>query len=131
MLYPQLKSRRGRRKTVATQGHACPNPNCRYFNNPDPAVHALVGDGHHGCQDRSQDFYCQGCHRKFTARRQTVLYRLKSPPALAAQVLHALAAGLSLPAAVRVFELSDCGSTSGSPGPDCMPEVAVTPRAIV
>lgn len=46
--YPQLKSSRGplREKSVKTAGYGCPNPDCRYFNNPDPAVHALVDYGH-------------------------------------------------------------------------------------
>ena len=105
--YAQRKSRRGRKKTLDTHGQACPNPDCDYHRITDSAVHALVGYGHHGRHDPIQDFYCQACHRKFSARRHTALYRLRSPAARVAQVLHAVAEGLSAQAAARVFQLSE------------------------
>jgi hypothetical protein len=43
--YGQIKSSRGRKKSVSTAGFACPYEGCRSFNNADPAVHALVGYG--------------------------------------------------------------------------------------
>jgi IS1 family transposase len=106
--YAQLKSSRGRKKRIDTAGYACPYLDCGFFNNADPAVHALVGYGHHGPPDDPiQDLYCQACRRKFTARRHTPLYRLKTPPAQIAQVLYAVAEGLSPCAAARVFNLSE------------------------
>lgn len=105
--YVQRKSPRGRKKHIDTRGQACPNPDCEYRHITDPAVHALVGYGHHGRRDPIQDFYCQACHRKFSARRHTALYRLKTPPARVAQVLHAVAEGLSAQAAARVFHVSE------------------------
>ncbi len=106
--YAQLKSSRGRKKSIDTAGYACPYSGCRYVNKTDPAVHALVGYGHHGRPDDPiQDFYCQACRRKFSARHHTPLYRLTSPAARVAQVLHAVAEGLSLNAAARVFNLSE------------------------
>ncbi len=105
--YAQRKSRRGRTKTIDTHGQACPNPDCDYCGVIDPALHALVGYGHHGRHDPIQDFYCQACHRKFSARRHTPLYRLRTPAARVAQVLHAVAEGLSAQAAARVFQLSE------------------------
>jgi transposase-like protein/IS1 family transposase len=105
--YAQRKSRRGRRKTIDTHGQACPNPDCDYHQVTDPAIHALVGYGHHGRHDPIQDFYCQACHKKFSARRDTALYGLKTPAAQVAQVLHAIAEGLSVQAAARVFQLSE------------------------
>jgi IS1 family transposase len=105
--YAQRKSRRGRKKTIDTRGQACPNPDCDYREITDPAVHALVGYGHHGQLDPIQDFYCQACHHKFSARRHTVPYQLKTPPAHVAQVLHAVAEGLSSHAAARVFHVSE------------------------
>lgn len=97
----------GRKKRIDTRGQACPNPKCDYREITDPAVHALVGYGHHGRLDPIQDFYCQACHRKFSARRHTPLYRLRSPAARVAQVLHAIAEGLSAHSAARVFNLSE------------------------
>ncbi len=93
---------RGRPKMVATAGHACPNPACRYYGLTDAAVHALVGCGHHGAE-HIQDFRCQACGTKVSARRDTALYRLKTPTAQVSQVLTALAEGLDLAAASRVF----------------------------
>jgi len=70
-------------------------------------VHALVGYGHHGRHDPIQDLYCQACDHKFSTRRHTSLYRLKTSAARVAQVLHAVAEGLSPQAAARVFQLSE------------------------
>jgi hypothetical protein len=110
--YSQLKSRRGplREKTIDTHGHACPNLNCDYHRITDSAIHALVGYGHHGHHGRHnpiRDFFCQACHHKFSARRHTALYRLRTPAAHVAQVLHAVAEGLSAQAAARVFNRSE------------------------
>jgi DNA-directed RNA polymerase specialized sigma24 family protein len=45
--------------------------------------------------------------REFSVRRHTALYRLRSPATRVAQVLHAIAEGLSAQAAARVFNLSE------------------------
>jgi hypothetical protein len=66
-------------------------------------VHALVADGHHGRTDHIQDFVCQACGSRVSARWGTALYQLKTPPARISEVLSALAEGLSVGAAVRVF----------------------------
>ena len=105
--YVQRKSPRGRKKHIDTRGQACPNSGCDYREITDPAVQALGGYGHHGQRDPIQDFYCQACHHKFSARRHTALYHLKTPPARVAQVLQAVAEGLSARAATRVFQLSE------------------------
>jgi IS1 family transposase len=88
---------------VATEGYACPSPTCGYHGITDAAVHALIGYGHHGTTDRIQDFRCQACGTKVSARRGTALYQLTTPPARVGEVLGALAEGLSVDAAVRVF----------------------------
>jgi IS1 family transposase len=99
----EVKSRRGAPKRVNTDGYACPNPQCAYFGNTDAQIHALVGDGKHGHTERIQTFRCQACHTTFSARRNTPLYRLKSPSQQVAIVLSALAEGLDASAAERVF----------------------------
>src|SRR5579859_2538125 len=101
--YSQVKSPRGRRKRIATAGYACPNPDCLYFGVTDDQVHALVGYGGHGRQEYIQDLKCQACQTKFSIRYGTVLYRLKTPAHRVGEVLSALAEGLSVGAAVRVF----------------------------
>jgi IS1 family transposase/transposase-like protein len=101
--YSQVKGPRGRRKRIATAGHACPNPNCPYFGITDDQIHALVGYGGHGRQEYIQDLKCQACQTKFSVRYGTVLYRLKMPARRVGEVLSALAEGLSVGSAVRVF----------------------------
>ncbi len=99
----ERKSRRGKPKQIATAGFACPNPTCAYYRITDAAVHALVGDGSHGQVERIQTFRCQACSTTFTSRRDTPLYRLKTPARRVGEVLTALAEGLDIAAAERIF----------------------------
>jgi transposase-like protein/IS1 family transposase len=99
----EMKSRRGAPKRIDTQGFACPNPKCPYFGLTDAHLHALLGDGTHGRVERIQTFRCQACRTTFSARRDTPLYRLKTPSYQVAVVLSALAEGLDPSAAERVF----------------------------
>ncbi len=101
--WSEVKSRRGAPKRVNTQGYACPNRQCAYFGNTDAHFHALVGDGKHGQAELIQTFRCQACRTTFSARRDTPLYRLKTPSYHVAMVLAALAEGLDPSAAERVF----------------------------
>lgn len=96
-------SRRGRPKHITTDGFACPNPACDYFQITDALFHALVGDGRPGKYEPIQRLRCQACHISFSSRRDTPLYRLKTPSSRVAEVLTALAEGLDLAAATRVF----------------------------
>ncbi len=99
----ELKSRRGAPKRIATDGFACPNRACAYYGITTPQIHALVGDGTHGKHERIQTFRCQACGTTFTSRHDTPLYRLKTPSVRVAEVLGALAEGLTLAAATRIF----------------------------
>ncbi len=101
--WSEVKSRRGAPKRIDTEGFACPNPQCQYFGNTDAHFHALVGDGKHGQAEPIQTFRCQACRTTFSARRNTPLYRLKTPSQQVAVVLSALAEGLDPSAAERVF----------------------------
>ncbi len=99
----ERKSPRGAPKRVNTQGFACPTPTCTYYRITDAQVHALVGDGTHGRHEPIQTFRCQACRTTFSAHRNTPLYRLKTPAQQVAQVLSALAEGLDIAAAERIF----------------------------
>jgi hypothetical protein len=101
--WPEVKSRRGAPKRVNTEGYACPNQLCLYAGITNAHIHALVGDGKHGHAERIQTFRCQACHTSFTSRRNTALYRLKTPSHQVAMVLSTLADGLDPSAAERVF----------------------------
>jgi hypothetical protein len=63
----------------------------------------LFGDGRHGRAERIQTFRGPACRTTFTSRRNTPLYRLKTPSQQVAVVLSVLAEGLDLSAAERVF----------------------------
>lgn len=108
----ELKSRRGAPKRIATAGFSCPNRTCSYSGITDPQIHALVGDGTHGKHERIQTFRCQACGMTFTSRRDTALYRLKTPSLRVAEVLTAVAEGLSIAAAIRVFGHSEGAITT-------------------
>jgi hypothetical protein len=75
----EVKSRRGAPKHIDTAGFACPNRLCSYFGITEAHIHALVGDGKHGKAERIQTFRGPACHTTFSARRDTPLYRLKTP----------------------------------------------------
>jgi hypothetical protein len=77
--WSEIKNRRGAPKRIDTEGVACPNRQCSYFGNTDAREHALVGDGTHGKAEPIQTFRCQACRTTFSARRDTPLYRLKTP----------------------------------------------------
>jgi hypothetical protein len=96
------KSWRGAPKRIITEGFACPNPRCAFYEIADAYIHALVGVGKHGQAERIQTFRCQACQGTFTARRYTPLYRLKTPSQEVAVVLSALVEGLDA-SAERVF----------------------------
>lgn len=106
------KSRRGAPRRIPTDGFACPNHACSYYRITDAKVHALVGDGTHGKHERIQTFRCQACQTTFTSRRDTPLYRLKTPSLRIAEVLSALAEGLTVAAAMRVFGHSEGAITT-------------------
>ena len=101
--WPEVKSRRGAPKRIDTEGYACPNLQCPYFGITEAHIHALVGDGKHGRTERIQTFRCQACRTTFSACYHTPLYRLKTPSHQIAVVLAALAEGLDVSAAERVF----------------------------
>ena len=99
----EQKSRRGAPKPINTQGFACPNRACAYYRITDAQIHALVADGAHGKHERIQTVRCQACDTTVSTRRNTPLYRLKTPSQRVGEVLTALAEGLDVSAAVRVF----------------------------
>jgi hypothetical protein len=84
------------RVTIKTQGHACPNLNCRYFGVTDETVHALVGNGKRGKDHHIQTLRCQCCLTSFSTRRNTPLYHLKTHPDQVEMCLWLLAEGMDI-----------------------------------
>jgi transposase-like protein len=107
--YAQVKSPRGRKKLLSTAGFACSNPHCLYFGMTDDRIHSLVHCGNHGRHERIADLKCQACGRKFSMRFGTALYRLKTARCASrvAMVLTALAEGVGIAAAARIFGHSE------------------------
>jgi transposase-like protein/IS1 family transposase len=101
----ELKSRRGAPKRANTEGFACPNRACPYYRISDAQLHAVVSDGCTGKTERIQRWRCQACQTTFSARLHTPMHRLKTPSHQVALVLSALAEGLDVSAAERVFGL--------------------------
>lgn len=97
------KGQGGPKKKIQTEGFFCPNKSREYYGITEEAIHALVGYGRHGKQEAIQDFKCQACGKKFTARRNTILYRLKSPSGLIEKILWLLALGVDVSALEEVF----------------------------
>ena len=97
------KGKGGPKKKIVTDGYFCPNQACEYYRIADEDIHALVGYGTHGKQESIQDFKCQACGKKFTARRNTILYRLKSHSELIVKILWLLALGVDASALEEVF----------------------------
>jgi transposase-like protein len=101
--WPLRKGRGGPKKKIRTEGYFCPNKSCEYYGITEEAIHALVGIGMHETQKVIQDFKCQACGKKFTARRNTILYQLKSQSWLIEKILWLLALGVDASALEEVF----------------------------
>ena len=91
----------------ATEGYACDNAQCVYYGITDQAIHALVADGHHGKYERIQDLKCQACGHKFTVRRHTVLYRLRTYSARVVEASTFLAEGVDVSVLERVWQIGE------------------------
>ena len=89
-------SRRGPKKHANTEGYACDNEVCKYYGITDATIHALIAYGGHGKHEWIQDLYCEACEHKFTVRRDTMLYRLKTPSGEVAEALTYLAEGVDV-----------------------------------
>jgi transposase-like protein len=61
----------------------------------------------HGKREGIQDFYCQSCNHKFTARRNTVSYRLKTPSQTVGLVLWLLALGVDVSALEEACQIGE------------------------
>ena len=93
---------RGRRRTVDTSGHFCPDHDCSY--------HGWLGrgnirsNGHPGSQPWHQ-FQCVSCQGYFSETTGTLFQGKRSAPALIVHVIACLAEGLGIRGTARVFEL--------------------------
>ena len=99
---PIITFTRGRRRTVDTQSHFCPEPNCSY--------HGWLGrgnlraNGHPGGQPWRQ-LQCVSCEGYFSETHGTIFHGKHASPELIVRVLACLAEGLGIRGTARVFEI--------------------------
>jgi len=101
--WSEIKNPSGRKKRSNSEGKACPRRCCYYYGISDSRIHALVSNGWRGKNERIRQWKCQACGCKFSERHNTPMYRLKSASRFVAQVMTALAEGVDLSAATRIF----------------------------
>jgi IS1 family transposase len=93
---------RGRRRTVDTSGHFCPDHDCAY--------HGWLGrgnirsNGHPGGQPWRQ-LQCVSCDGYFYETHGTMFHGKRSSPELLVHVIACLAEGLGIRGTARVFEI--------------------------
>ena len=92
--WSEVRSPRGRKKTIKTEGYACVNQGCAYYGITDEVVHAVIGYGCRGKCESIQYFFCQACGKKVTERWGTPMYRLKTGKRRVSEVLTAMGEGL-------------------------------------
>src|SRR5215471_18748742 len=99
---PLLLFTRGRRRTIDTPSHCCPDPDCSY--------HGWLGrgnlrsNGHPGGQPGRQ-LQCVSCHGYFFETYGTIFQGKRSSPELIVRVIACLAEGLGIRGTARVFEI--------------------------
>jgi len=77
------------------------NQPCPYFGIRDAAIHALVSDGKRGKDHDIQYLKCQCCQKRFSSRKGTGLYYLKTKADRVEMVLWFLVEGVDISVMVR------------------------------
>jgi transposase len=101
------KGKGGRPKRSNTEGHACLEPNCYYSGITDQTIHALVANGSHGTREKIGDLTCQACQAGFSRRRNTPLYRLKTPSEVVEKVMLLEAHGVETSVLEKVYQVRE------------------------
>ena len=105
--WPEVKSRRGRPKTHDTDGYACMNPGCEYYQDTEGTHHALRWDGWRNQGEATPSLECGACGSKHTARLGTPMYRLKTASERVALATHQAMKGMSIADISEVLGLSE------------------------
>jgi hypothetical protein len=99
---PIIRCTRGRRRTVDTHSHFCPEPDCSY--------HGWLGrgniraNGHPGGQPWRQ-LQCVSCQGYFYETHSTIFHGKRASVELIVRVIACLAEGLGIRGTARVFEI--------------------------
>jgi len=99
---PTIRFNRGRKRTVDTTGHFCPDPDCSYRGWLGRGN--IRSNGHPGGQPWRQ-FQCVSCQGYFYETEGTIFHGKRSSPDLIVHVIGCLAEGLGIRGTARVFEI--------------------------
>jgi IS1 family transposase len=97
---PVITFTRGRKRTVDTQAHFCPDPNCSYYG--WLGLGNLRANGHPGGKPWRQ-FQCVSCLGYFYETTGTIFHGKHASPDLIVWVIACLAEGLGIRGTARVF----------------------------
>jgi transposase-like protein/IS1 family transposase len=99
---PIILFNRGRKRTVDTSRHFCPDPDCAYHGRL--GLGNIRANGHPGGQPWRQ-FQCVSCQGYFYETHGTIFHGKRSSPELIVHVIACLAEGLGIRGTARVFEI--------------------------
>ncbi len=99
---PIITFTRDRPRTVDTDTHFCPDPDCSYYGWLGRGN--IRANGHPGGQTWRQ-FECLSCHGYFYEAHDTIFHGKRSSVKLIVRVLACLAEGLGIRGTARVFEI--------------------------
>lgn len=99
---PVLTFSRGRRRTVDTHAHFCPDPECVYYGRLGRGN--LRANGH-PCGQPWRQLQCVACQGYFSEMHGPIFYEKRSSGELLVRVLACLAEGLGIRGTARVFEV--------------------------
>ncbi len=99
---PIITFTRGRARTVDTNTHFCPDPDCSYYGWLGRGN--IRANGHPGGQSWRQ-FECLSCHGYFYETEGTIFHGKRSLVELIVRVIARLDEGLGIRGTARVFEL--------------------------
>jgi transposase-like protein len=99
---PIILFNRGRKRTVDTSRHFCPDPDCSYHGRL--GLGNIRANGHPGGQPWRQ-FQCVSCQGYFYETHGTIFHGKRSSPELIVHVIACLAEGLGIRGTARVFEI--------------------------
>jgi len=97
---PLIRFNRGRKRTVDTSGHFCPDPDCAYRGWLGRGN--IRANGHPGGQPWRQ-FQCVSCQGFFYETHGTIFHGKRSSPDLIIHVIACLAEGLGIRGTARVL----------------------------
>ncbi len=98
----KMKESRGRPRQIDTTNHYCPNEGCEYYGWLNLANIIANGRPNRG---KARQLKCKACNRCFMETQGTIFYRKKTSAKTIWQVITALAEGVGLQAASRIFKV--------------------------